>query len=235
MPQYANHILQSLRPEDCEALLAGGKLVDLAFEQVLFEAGDDVDWVYFVEDGLVSMMVATEDGRLAEAGMCGFEGAVALIEACGTGVMSPRCVIQVGGSAWRIKAKHCQRVTETSAKLRRAVWAQLEFQVIEARQSATCRSFHPVEARLARWLLESKSRVGGDVRTLKFTQEFLAAMLGVQRTTVSSFAQELQKSGLIRYGRGRVEIVDEKGLEATACECHQVLTQERRRITMTAS
>jgi CRP-like cAMP-binding protein len=230
-PPINNIILKALRPEDRDELLVEAHEVVLTVEQVLFEAQERVEWVYFVERGLVSLMVATEDGRVAEAGMIGVEGALALIEACGTGTMSPECVVQVAGSAWRVSAERCRWVSEQSAALRRALWSQLEFQVIEARQSATCRSFHPVEARLARWLLESLDRAGGHDRSLEFTQEFLAAMLGVQRTTVSSFAQELQKSGLIRYRRGKLDILDRDGLESMSCECRQVLAQERHRVT----
>lgn len=227
--EFNNAMLRSLGRENAERLTARGSLVELRMGQVVWESGDRVEWVYFPETALLSLLITLEDGRAAEAGMVGMEGALGMSEALGTGVIGPRCISQVPGKVWRAPAAAFRALVDESPSFRRAVFAQLEFQLAEARQSVTCRSFHTVEARLARWLLESRDR-SGVAGVMPMTQEFMAAMLGVQRTTVSAFAPELQDKGLIEYSRGKLEIVDHKALEGVACECRQVLLQERDRI-----
>jgi CRP-like cAMP-binding protein len=227
---YRNAVIASLSSEDAARLTANASLVPLEFGKVVHNAGDRVQSVLFPERGLVSLMLDTEDGRRAETGMIGVEGALGLVEACGTGVLVPNSIVQVQGDAWRVPAKTCRQLSDESPAFRRAIFSRLEFQMTEARQSATCRSFHPVEARLARWLLESQDR-SLNQGPLSMTHEFIAAMLGVQRSTVSAFAPELQKSGLIRYSRGKLTLLDPVGLETLACECRNVLVAERKRIT----
>lgn len=229
---FQNAVLTALAPEDASRLTDRGVLVDLKFGETLYESGDTVDHVYFPESGLISLLLTTLDGRAAEAGMVGFEGALALVEACGSGIVHPRAMVQVPGKAWRVRARDCQALSKESPGFCRAVWSRMEFQLVESRQAATCRSFHPVEARLARWLMECLDRGKAD-RQLAMTQEFIAAMLGVQRTTVSAFTPELQKGGLIRYGRGKIEVIDPHGLENLACECRTVIRQERKRLSGT--
>jgi CRP-like cAMP-binding protein len=112
-----------------------------------------------------------------------------------------------------------------------AAWRLIEHQITESRQSGMCNALHGVEPRMARWLVESLERSGGR-NPLPLTQEFMASMLGVQRTTVTSFATQLQKAGLISYARGQVELVDPKGLEHRACECRDALRQQRTRLNL---
>ena len=227
---FQNDVLHALSTEEAERLMERGSRVELEFAKTLYEAGDQVEWVYFPENAIISMIVATEDGRTAESGMVGSEGVLGLTEACGSGVTTFRSVVQVPGPAWRVPAAACRALADESATFRKAIWAQLEFQLAESRQSATCRSFHPVEQRLARWLLETRDR-DSTADSLPMTQEFMSAMLGVQRTTVTAFARELQGRGLIEYARGKVRFIDPEGLEELACECRQVLVRERERLT----
>jgi CRP-like cAMP-binding protein len=228
--EFQNEVLRALPAEEAERLMERGSRVELEFAKTLYEAGDQVEWVYFPEGAIISMIVATEDGRTAESGMVGSEGVLGLIEACGSGLTTFRSVVQVPGPAWRAPASACRTLADESAGFRRAIWAQLEFQLAESRQSATCRSFHAVEQRLARWLLESRDRDSGQ-DSLPMTQEFMSAMLGVQRTTVTAFARELQGRGLIEYSRGKVRFIDPDGLEDLACECRRVLVRERGRLS----
>lgn len=230
VPEFKNDILRALSEEDVTRLIRQGSGVELAFGARLYQPGASVDWVYFPEDALLSLVVATEDGRTAESGMVGHEGAMGLVEACGSGMSALTCIVQAPGPAWRVPAVACRALAAESESFRTVVWRVLEFQLVESRQSATCRSFHPVERRLARWLLECRDRDGGG-DTMPVTQEFMAAMLGVQRTTVNSFAKVLQDRRLIDYSRGRVRFVDLDGLETAACECRNVLVGERERLT----
>ena len=230
VPEFKNIILHALSEDDAARLIQSGSRVNLPFGQRLCEPGERVDWVYFPESALLSLVVTTEDGRMAESGMAGSESAMGLVEACGSGTAAFTCIVQSPGPAWRVPASTCRASSAESATFRAVVWRLLEFQLVESRQSATCRSFHPVEQRLARWLLECRDRDGqGDV--LPITQEFMASMLGVQRTTVNSFAKVLQNQGLIDYSRGRIRFVDVEGLETAACECRGVLVRERDRLT----
>lgn len=228
-PPLQNLILRALGEQDRARLLQRASRLELAFAARLYDVGDAVHWVYFPEGALLSMVISTEDGRTAESGMVGYESALGLVEACGTGAATASTIVQVAGSAWKVPAAACRELSDTSSTFRQVVWAQIEFQLVESRQSATCRSFHPVEARLARWLLESRDR-DNERDDLPMTQEFLANMLGVQRTTVTAFAGELQKKGLIEYSRGRLRYIDLEGLEDLACECRKVLIEERRRL-----
>ena len=228
--RFENEALNGLPAEHAALLTERGQRIELPLGQHLAEPGDTLLWVYFPEGALVSLVVGTEDGRTAESGMVGTEGVVGLMEACGSGIAATTCVVQSAGPAWRVPAAACRALAESSAEFRALMMRQLEFQLIESRYSATCRSFHPVEQRLARWLLECRDRDGGG-DTLKTTQEYMASMLGVQRTTVNAFAKVLQDRGLIDYSRGKIRLVDVEGLEHLACECRGVLVRERERLT----
>jgi CRP-like cAMP-binding protein len=224
-----NYLLRSLSQEQFDKVADGGRMIPLKFDDDLLLPGAQVDRVIFPESGLVSMMVETRDAEVAEGGMIGTEGAVGLMEACGTGVISTRSAVQVAGAGWALRPGDCRTLMDQSADFRRMAWGSAEFQMIETRQSVICRSHHVLEARLSRWLLETLSR-SNVTNVLTLTQEFLAAMLGVQRTSVSTAAQELQARGLIRYSRGKIELRDIGGLQRLACDCSKVIISHRNRI-----
>lgn len=229
MSLFENAVLASLGQVEALQLTAKGARIDLEFGSPLWEAGDRIDWVYFPEGALLSNIRYTEEGQATETGMAGYEGAAGLVEACGSRLASTNTVVQVGGPAWRVPAEDCRALGFKGGSLTETLLRQMEFQLTESRQSALCRSFHLAEARMARWLLESRDR-SGVTDVLPMTQEFLAAMLGVRRTTVTAFAREMQQRDLIRYSRGKIEIIDPEGLESLACECRQVLVEERARL-----
>jgi CRP-like cAMP-binding protein len=139
------------------------------------------------------------------------------------------CIIQVDGRAWRAPAAVCRNLAVSDTDFAARAWLLAELQGLETRQSALCQTLHPVEQRFARWLLESVERCGGRA-PLPMTQEFLAAMLGVQRSTVSMFASEIQRRGIIRYRRGRIDILDGMELEALSCECRGATRGHRSRL-----
>jgi hypothetical protein len=147
------------------------------------------------------------------------DGGADLVEALGSGVTSTIGVVQAGGTAWFVPAQVCRDLNEKSSRFRRAASLAAELQALEARQSTLCRSYHLMPVRLSRWLLEMRDKSGADGDRLKLTHEFMAAMLGVQRTTVSTVAHDMQAKGLIRYSRGLIEINDADRLEAQACTC----------------
>jgi CRP-like cAMP-binding protein len=197
--------------------------------EVLYRPEDRIEWVYFPESCLLSLLSTTRDGESVETAMVGTEGATGLIEACGSGRSSLVSLVQIDGEAIRAPAGACRDLVASDPEFGRLVWKLVELQMTESRQSGLCQAVHAVEPRLARWLLECSERCDGR-NPMPLTQEFIAAMLGVQRTTVTAIASQLQKSGLIAYRRGKVEIVDYAGLEQRACECREVTRHERARL-----
>lgn len=224
-----NAFLNILAPKLFEQLSGQLTEIDLELGAYLHHNDDKIDWVYFPETSLMSLVAASPIGERVETTMVGNEGASGLMEVCGSQVSSVDCVVQVDGKAWRAPAAFCRTLAQTDQEFSAAAWRLAELQLVESRQSTLCQAMHPVEQRFARWMCESVERCGGR-NPLPMTQEFLAAMLGVQRTTVSSFASALQRKGMINYRRGRVEIVDRDGLEALACNCRKVMVGQRTRL-----
>jgi CRP-like cAMP-binding protein len=195
----------------------------------LFQDGQRVEWVYFPETSLLSMIASGSNGGSVETSMAGNEGVAGLVETCGSQVSNIDCVVQVDGRAWRAPAAVCRRLAFSDPVFGESAWRLAELQLLESRQCTVCQTMHTVERRFARWLMESFERCGGR-NPLPMTQEFLAALLGVQRSTVSMFASQLQRSGLIRYARGRITLLDIPGLEAQACDCRTATIAQRARL-----
>ena len=223
--------LAALAPEDREKLTARAQSFDLRLGDVVQTANEPIEWIYFPLRGLLSLVYTSEDGQTVETGMIGREGGSGMLAACGVGRAFVNHLVQIEGKAIRVPAAAPRALYETSAGFRAALWRLSEFMLIESRQSVVCQALHSAEARCARWLLESRDRGGCD-ETVPLTQEHLAAMLGVQRTTVSAVASTLQRDGLIRYSRGRIALVDVAGLERVACECRGVLRRFRRSVDL---
>ncbi len=217
--KISNSYLRNLTVASYDRLAPHLVEVDLDLDAELQSDGHNCDWVYFPEAAVISLISKDGDGNAIESAMVGTEGACGVFAACGSGRHSVDGVVQVDGPAKRIAANEFRGAVNSDADLAAATWRLAEFQFSEARQSVLCQGAHSVEGRLARWLLQSVHRSGGR-NPLPYKQAFLAAMLGVQRTTVTVIAGELQASGLINYARGRLEVVDPIGLKQRACDCH---------------
>lgn len=191
--------------------------------------GDEIEWVYFPETCLISLITMSSSGQGVETSMAGSEGVSGLIEALGSGRSQVHAVVQIDGRALRAPASACRALAASDPEFTGSAWKLAELVVFESRQSGLCQGMHPVEARFCRWLLESMERSAGR-NPLPLTQEFMAAMLGVQRTTVSAFASQLQKEGLITYSRGQLNVVDVAAVGRRACECHDAVRRERDRL-----
>ena len=224
-----NGFLRSLDANAYEILHPALKPIALVHGREMFAPDDRLEWVHFPETALLSMIASDRLGRRVESAMIGNEGAGGLMETCGSGTATLHCVVQVDGQAWRAPSSLCRELALSGEGFARRAWTAAELQMFEARQSAFCQARHTVEARFARWLLESLERSGGR-NPMPLTQEFVAAMLGVQRTTVSGFASQLQREGLITYHRGSLTLVDEAALERRACECRAAMIKERTRL-----
>jgi CRP-like cAMP-binding protein len=213
-----NRLLASLPPDDLAQLIEHLEPVTLPKKRVIYEVGAPLDHIYFIEDGVASVLTMMEDGASSEVGMVGREGLIGVSALLGGRASAQHVVMQLPGAAHHISAARCKAVFEENLAIRAVLLRFIEDLLNLSSQTAACNRLHLVEQRTARWLLMASDRLGGDV--LPLTQEFLAAMLGVRRSGVSEAAGELQRSGLIRYRRGEITIIDRKGLEKTACECY---------------
>lgn len=227
--QTRNRLLLSLEPADYEAL--SRSMRPMAFKQgtVLYEPEDLIDWVYFPEEGLISLLSVMLSGVAVETAVVGNEGGVGVLEAVGAGVTFSRALVQLDLLALRVPVDAYIAAYDASASLRRTVGSHIELSLAEARQTLACQTHHTHDQRLAWWLLECQDRTGGG-STLPLKQDFLAAMLGVQRSTVSLVASRLKADRLIDYTRGLIEILDRPGLERRSCECYATNQHFRRMI-----
>ena len=223
-----NRLLAALPPEDYLLVAPHLTHMDLERGRLLYEPGDRVDVVYFPHDGVISMLTLMESGAAIENATIGREGAVGLSSAVAPRQSLSRAMVQTPCRCSRIGSSQLHEAWERSPRLREMVDRHAEALLGHTAQSAACNALHSVEARFCRWLLTCHDRISTD--TVALTQEFLADMLGVQRTTVTAVARTLQEKGLIRYRRGIVDIVDRDGLLTAACECYEVVRRQYERL-----
>jgi len=213
-----NTILAQLEP--AVVLRAAGRIQKTTLRRgaVLQELGNEVQWVWFPEDSLICVASENASGESVSGGMIGWNGAYGAFEACGSRTSFGRAHVQISGAAHKIRADHYRELFDHSSALRNAIHRHVEALLVESRQLVACTALHTVESRMCRALLDASERShGGPV--LSLTQETLAQILGVQRTTIAVTASTLQKNGLIKTGRGSIELLDTRKLEATACAC----------------
>jgi CRP-like cAMP-binding protein len=222
-----NRLLAALPRQDHRRLAQYLEPVPLAFGQVLYEPGSRMRHVYFPHSGVISLLTVVSAGKAAEVGLIGNEGVVGGSAALGIDVSHFRAVVQGAGTAVRIAPSRLHKEFRTHASWYRELFRFTDALMNQAAQTAVCNRFHKVEARLARWLLATRDRVHS--HHFQLTHEFLSLMLGVRRVGVTAAATNLQKRRLITYTRGNIELLDPKGLEATACECYGAVKQMYRR------
>ncbi len=223
-----NRILEQLSPVDRETLLRHAKRYPLAHGEVLYEAGGLIQYVYFPLSGMISLLTIVTSGDAIETGIVGREGMIGGSVGTDGKTSFGQALVQIAGAAVRIPAAVFREQYEACTALRTLINRYQSFILVQAQQSAACHAIHTVEARLCRRLLQSRGTLGSD--TVNLTQDFLSHMLGVQRSTVSLSAHALQQAGLIRYSRGKVQIVDAFGLEESACECYRIVQNELEKI-----
>ncbi|CAN5874027.1 Crp/Fnr family transcriptional regulator [soil metagenome] len=228
-PRLANRLLAALSVRDFEVLEPHLELVALSRGKVLFEPGDDVHTSYFpCLRTMASLLIVTRDGREVEAATIGREGALGGIVSEGHKPAFGRAVVQVPGSAFVISTSHLEAAKLGSTRFGDLFSRYADALLAQMMQGVACNALHSVEERCARWLLATHDRAGDHI--IQLTQESLAEMLGVQRTTVSAVTSSLAARGLIKTLRGRVEILDRKGLERVACECYEAVESHFARV-----
>jgi CRP-like cAMP-binding protein len=220
----ANRILRVLPRADLERLLGASRIEHLAVGERLYRPGETISEVFFPLDSVVSVVTTMKDGGSVEVATVGNEGLAGVPVFLGAEAGSNEAFSQIPGRMVRMPAAAFMREIERVPKLRETVarYTQALFGLVT--QSVACNRLHSIEERLARWLLMCRDRTDSDEMPL--TQEFLADMLGVRRPGVTLAAGILQKAGLLRYNRGRIMVLDRKGLEDVACECYRVVRDE---------
>jgi CRP-like cAMP-binding protein len=219
-----SRLLDLLPRTDFERLRPHLESVTLKYRQSLYRANKPIGFVYFIETGVGSLVNTMANGDAAEVGTIGNEGIVGLPVILDDERTPTSVYVQVPGSGLRMKASQFKRELARSASLRTVMHRYVHAFFNQVAQSAACNQFHSLEQRCSRWLLMTHDRMGSD--TFLLTQEFLAMMLGVQRTGVSAAAGSLQRAGLISYKRGNVAIIDRRGLERRSCECYGISKRE---------
>lgn len=223
---YSNAVLHRLSPPILKRLSRHLQPVDLVVKQVLCEAGEKAQYVYFVEVGMVSVVAVMQDSRAIEVGTIGNEGLVGSEFMLGSLPLPYRRYVQMGGNGFRMGAEVLQHEFDKSGELRNQVLRCHASHLVQSMQSAACNGLHSIEQRCCRWILAARDHAGTD--TIPLTHEFLAIMLGVRRASVTDVLKPLQARGLIQSVRGVLTILKRSGLEAKACECYAVIAEHQR-------
>jgi CRP-like cAMP-binding protein len=223
-----NRILASLPREEVWRVQAALEPVSLRFGQVLYEPGKAIQHVYFPVNCLISLLTTVDRRRSLEVGMVGNEGMAGMPFILGMGVSGVRAIVQGGGDAVRMTAAPFRIEFERSRALQESLYRYMYALMTQISQTAACNRFHAAEPRLARWLLMTRDRVMADEFPL--THEFLAHMLGMRREGVTEAASTFKRRKLITYRRGKIQILDLKGLKSASCSCYQIVQKAFRRV-----
>lgn len=219
-----NRILGGLPPEEHERLAPHLEPITLAVGDVLYYPQEPVTHVYFLNSGMVSIIATFEDGGSVEVGVVGNEGIFGLNVVLGSMSTPLEALVQLPGGGFRTPASVMEEEFKKCGQLQDLILRYTQAFIIQLAQTAACNRSHPISGRLARWLLMSHDRAISD--ELLLTHEYIAVMLGTRRAGVSEAAGKLQNDGVIKYKRGRIQIVDRKGLESISCECYRIVKRE---------
>jgi CRP-like cAMP-binding protein len=221
MPEVSNMLLDTFSASDAASIRPLLKPVHLKSKEVLVEAGGTIKAVYFPTGALISLVVGLASGTTVEAAMVGRDGVVGAASALDGKISLSRAVVQLEGSSLMCEVGALRGTALQSNTLLSTLIRHEQTLFAQAQQSAACMAEHEVEERLCRWLLRARDLCGSD--TLGFTHEFIADMLGVRRTSVTIAARTLQHAGMIKYSRGKVEIIDLEAMREGACECYEAV------------
>lgn len=213
-----NQLLNALPLKEYQRLQPNLKWVEMPLGKIIYEAGEPIDYIYFPENSIVSSVNFFEDGASTETGITGREGMTGISVALSNNITERETIVQANGYGWQITTEKFQKAFEQGGTLQHLVLRYVHAFLEQIAQSGACINHHPVNQRLARWLLMCHDRTDGD--ELHITHDFIAQMLGVNRPSVTGAAIELKDEGLIKYSRGVVKIINRAGLEDFSCECY---------------
>jgi CRP-like cAMP-binding protein len=224
-----NKLLSSLPRAQLDLLAPHLTTVSMEQGAILLEAGEEFDTVYFPHYGMLSLLAVLKDGKAIETATVGREGVVGAMSGLGLYKSLVRVVVQLPLGVSKISAKEFRKAVASSEALRDLCISYNEVLLSQARVTCACNAIHVVEARFCRWLLQTADRAASE--TVGLTQEFLAEMLGVRRTSVTEVASKIQSLGAINYSRGVINILDRPALERMSCECYQTLLEQSAALT----
>ncbi|HMC37783.1 MAG TPA: Crp/Fnr family transcriptional regulator [Actinomycetota bacterium] len=229
-PLGRNRLLDMLPSRERERLVERTRSIPITPHDMLHAPGERIRFVYFPLRGVVSLMTPLESGEAIEIATVGNEGMVGLHAWFAAGPLANvQAMSQVPGEALRMDADHFRAEVEGGGgKLRPVMFAYTQALFAQISQGVACNAAHPIQARCARWLLETHDRAGSD--NFQLTQEFLSDMLGVRRPSVTVAERTLQNAGIIRYRRGDITVLDRTGLEEAACECYRAVKEAYQRL-----
>jgi CRP-like cAMP-binding protein len=219
-----NRLLATLPQNEYKRLLPKFKTVKLVLGEELYEPGGAINYVYFPNDSIISLISELSKTALLEVGMVGNEGMAGLPVFMGVNSSSTHALVQGSGTAMRMSSAAVRTEANRLGSLHRLLHRYSHSLLTQVMQSSACNRFHLVNARLARWLLMTNDRLG--LEEFPLTQEFLSSMLGVRREGVSKAAGVLQAAKLIRYSRGTITLLNRRGLEAKSCDCYAIIKAE---------
>ena len=228
-----NQLLASLPSATADAMLSRLEAVDLAAGATLHEAGTVLRHVYFPDTAVVSLVLPLKDGACTEVAVVGREGVIGVCAFMGGGKALDSAVVQRSGMAWRMTARDIADLARDSEAVMQQLLRYTQALFTQIGQTSACNRHHELAPQLCRWLLQHLDRQAGS--ELQVTQERIAGMLGVRREGITNAAMKLQRLGLIRYVRGRIEVLDRRGLEQRSCECYSVVHQAYERLRNGAS
>jgi CRP-like cAMP-binding protein len=218
-----NKLLLATPDNEFELMRVDLTYIELPHRLTLHEPAETIEFVYFPNRGMVSQVIVTKDGQTVEVGVVGNEGYVGAGLAVGLTRSSVREIIQIAGDGCRMSGSALERILRSAPQLQVILNRHAGLQAMQVAQTAVCNRLHDIQQRLSRWLLMTQDRVDSGV--LPITHDFIATMMGTDRSTVSLAASVLQKKGIIEYVRGAVKIVNRRKLEKSACECYDVIHQ----------
>ena len=225
---YKNRLLSVLPQNIRQRWQSEIELVDLPLGKVLYESSAKMDYVYFPEDCIVSLLFVLENGASTEIAVVGYEGLVGISIFMGGDTTPNRSVIQSAGQSFRVSSYFLKEEFHRSIEVMHLFLRFTQALVTQMTQTAVCNRHHALDQQLCRWLLLSMDRLTGN--ELVMTQELIANMLGVRREGVTVAAGNLQADGLICYTRGRIKVLDRTALEARTCECYTLVKNEYERL-----
>jgi CRP-like cAMP-binding protein len=228
-----NHLLAALSAAERERVFPHLRLVAMPLGKVLYESGDELEYVFFPTDSIISLLYVLESGASAEISVVGNEGLIGIALFMGGGTTPSRALVQSAGHAYRLPGQHLKDEFHRNGGLQLLLLRYTQALITQMAQTAVCNRHHSVDQQLCRWLLLSLDRLRSN--KLVMTQELIANMLGVRREGVTDAAGKLQKLGAIRYSRGQITVLDRPHLEQLCCECYAVVKHETDRIEGLAS
>ena len=230
IPPYPteNHLLAALPAADLERLLPSLTPISLPLGTVVYESGDQLRGIYFLTEGIVSLLQVMENGASAEIAVIGNEGLVGIALFMGGQTTSSRAIVQSAGYAFELETEAMREEFARGGTLQYLLLRYTQALITQMAQTAVCNRHHSVDQQLCRWLLLSLDRLPSN--ELAMTQALIADMLGVRREGVTEAAHKLQNAGLIHYSRGHITVLDRPGLERHVCECYAVVKKESDRL-----